>query len=123
MIGALGALYIITDLLFEFAIEVVENGVKKLLEKFSRMDIRKCRVSKSGLEHVKKLNRKMEVEMSTEKIEGDVEIFEEMGKRDPRELYKDDLTYEGPICPSCETPTQIHNGVEECPVCGYKSAN
>ena len=28
MIGALGALYIITDLLFEFAIEVVENGVK-----------------------------------------------------------------------------------------------
>lgn len=83
------------------------------------MDIRKCRVSKAGLEHVVNFNRSMEDEMSTEKIEGDVKVFEEMGKEDPRELYKDDLTYQGPTCPSCEVDTQIHNGVETCPVCGY----
>lgn len=66
-----------------------------------------------------KLNENKEIEMSTEKIEGDTEIFEEMGKEDSQEVYKDDLTYEGPTCPSCETTMQIHNGVEECPVCGY----
>jgi rubrerythrin len=57
------------------------------------------------------------------KVQGDQEIFEEMGKEDPREAYKDDLTYEGPTCPNCEVSTQIHNGVEECPVCGYKQVN
>jgi len=34
MLGALGALYIVTDLLFEFAIEVVENKVKELLRRY-----------------------------------------------------------------------------------------
>jgi hypothetical protein len=33
MLGVLGALYIVTDLLFEFAIEVVEKAIKNALEK------------------------------------------------------------------------------------------
>lgn len=79
-------------------------------------------------------NKKMEVEMcercmktkeeqeiwdQEHNVQGDQELFEELGKQDPRELYKDDLTYEGPICPSCEVATQIHDGKEVCPMCGY----
>lgn len=61
----------------------------------------------------------MEVEMK-EKIEGDTEIFEEMGKEDPREVYKDDLEgiEVGPSCPNCDLKTQYHNGTETCPVHG-----
>ena len=55
-------------------------------------------------------------------VQGDQDIFNEMGKEDPREVYKE----EGTTCPSCDDrdgktiTMQYHNGGEECPVCGYR---
>lgn len=90
-----------------------------------------------------KLNDKVEVEMKTVKgcevtcdncidadscsvpvddriVQGDQDIFNDMGKEDPREVYKDDLEgiEVGPKCPTCDLNTQFHNGVETCPVHG-----
>jgi len=53
-------------------------------------------------------------------VQGDQELFEELGKQDPHEIYKDDLDgiEVGPRCPACNLNTQFHNGVETCPIHG-----
>ena len=93
-------------------------NVRYILDRLTKQEVEmKKQDRKVGVWKGEELKRLLEEGDMT--IQGDTEIFEEMGKEDSQEVYKDDLTYEGHSCPNCEVDTQIHNGVEECPVCGY----
>ena len=73
------------------------------------MNISNINPGKTGIEHVRKFNNKMEVTMK--------DVVK--GERSPRTI-KDDIeaTYVGPKCPHCDISTQYHDGAETCPVHG-----
>lgn len=65
---------------------------------------------KTGIEHVRKFNKKMEGTMKDGV----------KGEGHPRTTKKGDTegVLAGPVCPQCEIPTQLHEGVETCPTHG-----